>query len=79
MSKAMSVRLPESLHREIKELAETEGISMNQFIAMAAAEKISSLKTVKYLDERAERGSREKFDRVLAKVSSREPEAEDKL
>jgi len=79
MSKAMSVRLPESLHREIKELAETEGISMNQFIAMAAAEKISSLKTVKYLDERAERGSREKFDRVLAKVPSREPEAEDKL
>jgi predicted transcriptional regulator len=79
MSKAMSVRLPESLHREIKELAEAEGISMNQFIAMAAAEKISSLKTVKYLDERAERGSREKFDRVLAKVSSREPEAEDKL
>jgi predicted transcriptional regulator len=79
MSKAMSVRLPESLHREIKEFAEAEGISMNQFIAMAAAEKISSLKTVKYLDERAERGSREKFDRVLAKVSSREPEPEDKL
>lgn len=79
MSKAMSVRLPESLHREIKELAEAEGISMNQFIAMAAAEKISSLKTVRYLEERAERGSRETFDRVLSKVSGREPEAEDKL
>jgi len=79
MSKAMSVRLPESLHREIKELAEAEGISMNQFIAMAAAEKISSLKTVRYLEERAERGSREKFDRVLSKVSGREPEVEDKL
>lgn len=79
MSKAMSVRLPESLHREIKELAEAEGISMNQFIATAAAEKISSLKTIKYLEERAERGSREEFDRVLAKVSGRKPEAEDEL
>jgi predicted HicB family RNase H-like nuclease len=50
MSKAMSVRLPKYLHREIKELAEEEGISMNQFIATAAAEKISSLKTVEYLE-----------------------------
>jgi predicted HicB family RNase H-like nuclease len=46
MSKAMSVRLPVSLHREIKKLAEAEGMSMKHFIATAAAEKISSLKTV---------------------------------
>jgi len=79
MSKAMSVRLPKYLHREIKELAEEEGISMNQFIATAAAEKISSLKTLEYLEERAERGSREKFERVLAKVPDTEPDEHDKL
>jgi predicted transcriptional regulator len=79
MSKAMSVRLPKYLHREIKELAEEEGISMNQFIATAAAEKISSLKTVDYLEQRSERGSREKFERVLAKVPGKEPEEHDKL
>lgn len=79
MSKAMSVRLPKYLHREIKKLAEEEGISMNQFIATAAAEKISSLKTVEYLEERAERGSREKFEQVLSKVSDTEPEEQDKL
>lgn len=79
MSKAMSVRLPNYLHREIKELAEQEGISMNQFIATAAAEKMSSLKTVDYLKERAKRGSREKFERVLAKVPDVEPEEYDKL
>jgi predicted transcriptional regulator len=79
MSKAMSVRLPKYLHREIKKLAEEEGISMNQFIATAAAEKISSLKTVEYLEERAERGSREKFEQVLSKVSDTEPEERDKL
>lgn len=79
MSKAMSVRLPTSLHREIKKLAEAEGISMNQFIAMAAAEKISSLKTVDYLKERAGRGRRADFDRVLSKVPDVEPDAEDRL
>ena len=79
MSKAMSVRLPGYLHREIKELAEQEGISMNQFIATAAAEKLSSLKTVDYLKERAEHGSREKFERVLASVPDVEPEEHDRL
>ncbi len=79
MSKAMSVWLPKYLHREIKKLAEEEGISMNQFIATAAAEKVSSLKTVEYLEKRAERGSRDKFDRVLSKVSDVEPEEHDKL
>ncbi|MFB6273491.1 MAG: toxin-antitoxin system HicB family antitoxin, partial [Salinibacter sp.] len=76
---AMSVRLPKYLHREIKKLAKEEGISMNQFIATAAAEKVSSLKTVEYLEKRAERGSREKFERVLSKVSDVEPEDQDKL
>lgn len=73
MSEELSVRLPSYLHREIRELAEREGISMNQFIATAAAEKLSSLKTLDYLKERAARGSREKFERVLAKVPDVEP------
>ena len=35
----MSLRLPESLHRHLREVSEREGISMNQFIATAVAEK----------------------------------------
>ena len=49
---------------------------MNQFIATAAAEKMSSLKTLDYLKER---GSREKFERVLSGVPDVEPEEHDKL
>lgn len=79
MSKAMKVRLPSYLHREIKKLAEEEGISMNQFIATAAAEKVSSLKTVEYLEKRAAQGSRETFERVLANVPDVEPDERDKL
>jgi len=75
----LSIRLPDSLHRYVKELAEQEGVSMNQFIALAVAEKISALKTVDYLEERAKHGSREKFERVLSKVPDVEPEEFDQL
>jgi hypothetical protein len=75
----LSLRLPESLHKKVRELARREGISINQFIATALAEKISALTTVEYLEERARRGTREKFERALAKVKDRAPEPQDEL
>ncbi len=75
----LSVRLPDSLHKQIKKLAKQEGISMNQFITLAVAEKMSALMTVEYLEERARRGSREKYDAVLAKVRDVEPDEHDRL
>lgn len=64
---------------QLKEFAEKDGISMNQFIAMAVAEKLAALATVKYLEQRARRGSQEKFQAVLAKVPDVEPEPDDRL
>ena len=64
----LSLRLPESLHKELRRLAKQEGISLNQFIASAAAEKLAALRTATYLKKRAKRGDREAFEKVLAKV-----------
>ena len=64
----LSVRLPDSLHKRVKELAEREGISMNQFITLAVTEKMSALMTVEYLKSRARRGDRKKFEAVLENV-----------
>ncbi len=75
----ISLRLPESLHRQVRELAKQEDISINQFIATALAEKRSALLTSEYLEERAKRGGRRKFERTLSKVRDIEPEEEDKL
>ncbi len=77
--RTLSIHLPESLHRQVQELAEQEGISMDYFVALAVAEKMASLRTVEYLRERAARGSREKFEAVLAKVPDVEPEEYDRL
>ena len=75
----MSLRLPESLHQKVRELAEREGISINQLVNTALAEKISALLTEEYLADRAARGSRKKFLEVLEKVPSAEPTSGDEL
>ena len=76
---AISLRLPESLHKHVRELARQDGVSVNQFIATALAEKMSALMTNEYLEKRAARGNRRKFERALAKVADTEPEDRDRL
>jgi len=76
---ALSLRLPESLHRKLGEVAEREGVSINQLISSAVAEKMSALMTEEYLEARAKRGSRRKFEAVLAKVPDVEPAASDRI
>ena len=75
----LSVRLPDSLHKRIKKMAEGEGISMNQFITLAVTEKMSALMTVEYLKSRARRGNRERFEAVLENVPDVKPEVYDQL
>ncbi|MGQ0602067.1 MAG: toxin-antitoxin system HicB family antitoxin [Anaerolineales bacterium] len=75
----ISLRLPDSLHKQVRKLAEQESVSINQLITLALAEKLSALLTEEYLDKRAERGSRKKFERAMARVSKVKPEGHDRL
>lgn len=75
----MSLRLPDSLHKHLRELARKEGISMNQFISIAVAEKMSALMTEEYLEARARRGSRARFEEILSKVPDEPPVPGDEL
>ena len=75
----LSLRLPDSLHRQVRELAARDGISINQFVATAVAEKMSALMTEEYLRERALRGTRARYDAALAQVPDVEPDEADRL
>ena len=75
----MSVRLPNSLHRQLRELAEREGVSMNQLISSAVGEKLAALLTADYLEERARQGSRHSYEAVLRKVQDGPPQVGDEL
>jgi predicted transcriptional regulator len=75
----LSLRLPESLHRKLSEVAEREGVSMNQLISSAVAEKLAALMTEEYLHARGRSASAEKFDAVLAKIPDAPPIKGDEL
>jgi hypothetical protein len=62
----LSIQLPNSLQTHLQKLAEREGISVEQFIATAVA-------------ERAKRGSRAKYEAALAQVPDVEPGEYDRL
>lgn len=65
---ALTVRLPNSVHLKVKELAGRDDISVNQFIASAVAEKMASVMTLDYLKSEARLGKRSDFDRYLSLV-----------
>ena len=75
----LSLRIPKSLHEQIRQLAKREGISINQFVASAAAEKMSALMTEEYIEKRAKKANLKKFQQVLNKVPDAEPEDYDRI
>lgn len=69
----LSLRLPNSLHEKLRALAAEEGVSINQLVTLAAAEKVAAILTVDYLEERAARADLRAFDRILARVPKTPP------
>jgi hypothetical protein len=65
---ALTVRLPNSLHAKVRELAARDDISVNQFIASAVGEKLACVLTLDYLRQEAAQGQREDFARFLRAV-----------
>ena len=65
---ALTIRIPESLHQNLKALAEREGITANQFIASAVAEKTASVLTLNYLKSDAAQARRGDFEVFLDAV-----------
>lgn len=76
---SLSLRLPDSLHRKVRQLAAQDDVSINQFIATAVAEKASALLTVAYLEERAYRADPTLVDRILSRVPDAPPDVGDEL
>jgi hypothetical protein len=70
---ATNVKLPDSIKKKAGELAAKDGVSFDQFVSAAVAEKVSGWLTEADLDQRARRASRKKFDAALAQVPNVPP------
>jgi hypothetical protein len=70
---SVQINIPDSLRLVVDEIVNREGMSFEQFVMLAIAEKASAIATEDYLEKRAQRGSREKFLAAMGKVADVEP------
>lgn len=78
-SSTYPLRLPRSLKAAVERLAKQEGTSLNQFVAMAVAEKVSALDTERYFRERRDRADFDAFDRIMRRPGGEPPREGDEL
>ena len=76
---ALNLRLPNSIHRHVRDVAKREGVSINQFISSAVSEKISAIMTEEYLEQRAKRAKKDTLKKILDQIPDRPPLKGDEL
>ena len=67
------VELPSELRAEVARRAGKEAAGESAWVADAVREKLAACAQLEYLEERAARGSREAYEKVLAKVAAVSP------
>ncbi len=75
----LNVKIPDSLYKQIEALAAKENMPLEQLVAIALSAQVSVWMNKEYIEEKAKRGSWDKFQQVLDKVPDVEPEDYDKL
>ena len=73
------LRLPRSLKQAVKRLSREEGTSINQFVVLAVAEKVSALDTARFFAERRARVDFRAFDKILRRRGGERPREGDEL
>ena len=74
-----SLRLPKSLKREVAKVAKRDGTSINQFISIAVAEKVSALETEQFFAERAKNADMGAFEAILNRDGGESPRKGDEV
>ncbi len=67
------VELPPELQAEVARRASQKPGGASAWVADAVREKLAACAQLEYLENRAARGSRDAYDRVLAKVPAADP------
>ncbi len=75
----LSIRLPDSLHRELKDAAQREGVSINQLIVMAVTRQVTQSRLADLIAQRGGPVGREEFLQLLNDAGNAPPAAGDEL
>jgi hypothetical protein len=71
------LRLPVSLKTALESISDRDGTSINQFLVVAAAEKIAAMQTEEFFLNRRNRADREAFRRILNRQGGEPPSPAD--
>lgn len=72
------LKLPASIRTAAARLAKEDGVSLNQWIATAVAQKVGAVETAAtFFARRASKGSLDELDALLAQVPDRAPDIGD--
>jgi len=74
-----SLRLPKSLKDEVARVAKKDGTSINQFIALAVAEKLAVLETAGFFEQRKARADMDAFRKILNRKGGLPPRPGDEM
>ena len=78
-TKTYPLRLPQSLKDSVERLSRQDGTSINQFVAMAVAEKVSALQTARYFEDRKAHADFKAFDKIMRRRSGKPPRDGDEM
>jgi hypothetical protein len=73
------LRLPRSLKEAVERLSREDRTSINQFVAMAVAEKVSALQTATYFTDRQARADFKAFDKIMKRKGGKPPSKGDEM
>lgn len=73
------LRLPKSVKAEAEALSKADGTSLNQFVAIAVAERIAVLKTAAFFEERRHRSTGKALEAFLSRTDGEPPREGDEL
>ncbi|MEI9929982.1 MAG: YlcI/YnfO family protein [Rhizomicrobium sp.] len=73
------LRLPRSVKAEVERRAKKEGVSINQFVATAVAEKLAVMNTAEFFADRHNRADYDAFDRIMARKGGEKPREGDEV
>jgi hypothetical protein len=78
-TKTYPLRLPRSLKEAVERLSRQDGTSINQFVAMAVAEKVSALQTARFFEDRRARADFKAFDKIMRRRGGKPPREGDEM
>jgi hypothetical protein len=78
-TKTYPLRLPRSLKDAVERISKEEGTSINQFVAMAVAEKVSAFETARFFQDRKARAGFKAFDRIMKRRGGQPPRTGDEI